>query len=652
MNEITVHRGSRTAAELARLLDAHARALGEGRGVLKDDHRSAVTRVRADDGEALCVKQYRLRRRGGARRLLRASRGARAWRAAEQLASLGVATPEPVALVERHGETFLVTRFVADSLPLDRLERERLSAKSADEIARKRSLLRALGRWAGRLHALGVYHGDLSAKNVLAVESDEGHAFHLLDLDGLTPRGRLTYRRRVKNLAQLLDPSWNTTRSDCLRVLAGYAESAPPVEWRRLARDVDAAMLRRSTRRARVMGRPGATGYEREPGATSGTPVLHLLSNWRWTGPSEPAVNLAVALHGPDWDVRFACGREPRGFEEGPSSVRRKALERGLPTREGLWLRKHAALMPTWKDARAVRVWLDKDAFEIVHCHQRNAHLVAALAARGRARRPLLVRTCYAADGPEGFRERRLLSKHTDALLLVSERARHRVVNELGFPSERATVLEGAVDLQRFDPGRVAGDRRDDLGIARDAFVVGIVARIQWRRRFHIFLEAVDRARRQVPGLRVVIIGRGTNMKAIAVDPVQKMGLGDVVVFPGYQTGDDYVRTLACMDVAVYLVPGTDGSCRAAREALALGIPVIAPELGPLPELIGDDERGLVMDGSVADLTRCIVALAEDRERLLQMSQCARDFAREHFSLERQAEQVGRLYRELLDVSV
>jgi tRNA A-37 threonylcarbamoyl transferase component Bud32 len=248
-----VHHTGQTPGALSRLLDAHERALREGAGVLKNKHGTAVTRVRRD-GEDLCVKQYR--RPGAldrAKDLLRRSRAERAWRAATYLASRGVATPEAVAVLERGGTRYLVTRFVDGSAPLKRLLAERFTARpSAREIAAKRSLVRALGRWLRRLHALGIYHDDCSAKNVLCVEGEAGWAFHLLDLDGVAPGRRLSYPRRVKNLSQLVDPPASLTRADCMRLLLAYAEDEPVPERRRLARDVAAAARRRSASRARA----------------------------------------------------------------------------------------------------------------------------------------------------------------------------------------------------------------------------------------------------------------------------------------------------------------------------------------------------------------------------------------------------------------
>jgi len=372
--------------------------------------------------------------------------------------------------------------------------------------------------------------------------------------------------------------------------------------------------------------------------------LLHLFSNCRWTGPAEPAVNLAVALGRAGWDVTFAAGR-PRGY--GDTQVVDKARERGLAVRSDLTLNKHINPFYNYPDGRRLRQWLRTERFDILHCHMRNAHIVAALAARPLPDRPIVVRSCYAGEGPQGYWERRLVTEFTDGLLLVSERARRHVVEAFRFPEDRVAVVHTAVDLDRFDPERGLGDRRGDFGLGPDDFVVGIVARIQWRRRFDVLLAAIAKARAELPNLKALIVGRGTHMEAIAVKPARKMGLEDTVVFPGYQRGDDYVRTLATMDVKVFLVPGTDGSCRAVREAMAMGLPVIASRRGMLPELVADGERGLVVDDTPDQLARAIVALAREPERRRAMGQAARRFALENFSLDRIARDVGRFYRHI-----
>jgi len=155
-------------------------------------------------------------------------------------------------------------------------------------------------------------------------------------------------------------------------------------------------------------------------------------------------------------------------------------------------------------------------------------------------------------------------------------------------------------------------------------------------------------ARARVPGLKLVIIGRGTHQESVAVRPAAERGLLDTVVFPGYLRGDDYVAGLLSLDAKIFLVPGTDGSCRAAREAMALGKPVIAARRGMLPELVADGETGLVVDDTSENLAGAIVRLARDRDLRRNMGLAARRAALERFDPARQAERVELVYRKLL----
>lgn len=375
--------------------------------------------------------------------------------------------------------------------------------------------------------------------------------------------------------------------------------------------------------------------------------ILYLLSNRRWTGPAEPAVNLAAALHQAQWDITFTCGRQRKGRD---NLILKNARKWGVPTRTGLCLKKHHNPLRIWSDSRILRRWLLDDGFTIVHAHLRNAHVVIARATHHMVGRPLVVRTCYDGNGPTGFRERYLLRNFTDGLLVVSEKARRTVVEKYGFPDNRVWTIHTPVDMTRFNPDRGLDNRRAEFGIPHDAFVVGIIARIQWHRRYDVFLKAVDLARHKLENLRVIIVGRGSNRKPIAIDPIHRMGLENTVIMPGYHTGDDFVRTIASMDAKVFLVPGSDGSCRAVRECMAMGVPIIAARRGILPELVKDGDHGLIIDDNAENISKAIITLARDHAHCKEMGHRARQYARAHFSLSQQADVVGGIYKKLLEL--
>ena len=124
------------------------------------------------------------------------------------------------------------------------------------------------------------------------------------------------------------------------------------------------------------------------------------------------------------------------------------------------------------------------------------------------------------------------------------------------------------------------------------------------------------------------------------------MGLEEVILFPGYRDRD-YVEALASIDFLIFLVPGSDGSCRAAREAMAIGRPVIAARRGMLPELVTHGETGLLCDDTEEDLFHAIVEMASNGERRTAMGAASARKAREEFDLDAQARQILKFYEDV-----
>ncbi|MFN3466368.1 MAG: glycosyltransferase family 4 protein [Candidatus Brocadiales bacterium] len=380
--------------------------------------------------------------------------------------------------------------------------------------------------------------------------------------------------------------------------------------------------------------------------------ILHLFSNWKWTGPAEHAMQLAHRLSLMNHQVLFAYGRPPREDLDG---IRQKAHALGVKTIE-LGLKKHLNPLANMQDLWRLRSILRDFRPDIIHTHLTNDHLLGGVAARFFSPPARVLRTAYEGEGLEtSVRNRMLIGYLTSGLITVSERGREQCINHFALPPERVWKVEVGVDTMRFNPQRSLSETaqpprtlRRSLGIGPSDVVVGIAARIQRHRRFEVFLEAFGLASSQMPNLRAILVGRGTHMVPVAVEPAKKLGLNGKVLFPGYKAGEEYVDALASMDIKVFLVPGTDGSCRAVREAMAMGLPVIVARRGMLPEIVKEGEVGLVIDDSPKNLSNAILKLARDPALRSNMGQAARKWAMEHFSLDKEAERVEAIYKTLM----
>ena len=284
----------------------------------------------------------------------------------------------------------------------------------------------------------------------------------------------------------------------------------------------------------------------------------------------------------------------------------------------------------------------------VVHAHTLNDHLVGAAAARLVSPGIRIVRSLYDGEAPAAdWRTRRAFGRRTDFLFSASDRVRVEMASRFAMDPARSAVYDVPIDLARFDPGRDLPDIRPEYGIEDGDFVVGIVARMQRHRRFEVFFEGLDRAFADVPNLRVLVVGRGTNMQEVAVERAAKTALGERIVFTGYRADDEYVATLAAMDAKVFLWPGSDGSCRAVREALAMGKPVIAARVGMLPEIVADGRTGVLIGHDPEDLAAAIRRLADESARTT-MAAAARSDAGERFDADARAAEVEAVYSSLL----
>jgi len=367
--------------------------------------------------------------------------------------------------------------------------------------------------------------------------------------------------------------------------------------------------------------------------------VLHCFANHRWTGPAEPALNLALALRDRGVDIAFACSPGPAAKH---NAIVANAEAHGLVPIIEFDLLKHRKGFSNWRDRTRLRVHLKQHRYDLIHCHLDNDHRIAQAPACQFG--VPLVRSSYEGAGTPPGKQRTKLLRAATHIVQPSTRALTHDADLHGVPREKMTVIPNAIDTTRFDPGRKLPDMRARFNVPNDATILGIVARMQTHRHYHDLLAAYRAVIDEHPQSRLVIVGRGTKQDAVARQPVQELGLEDNVVFTGYLSGDDYVAALAAFDIGVYLVPGSDGTCRAVREAMAMRTPMIVADRGMLREIVPHREAGLVTDGSVDALTHAMRSLLDDPTLRKQYAHHAAHHAHTQFALEAQANAVQAIY--------
>jgi glycosyltransferase involved in cell wall biosynthesis len=379
--------------------------------------------------------------------------------------------------------------------------------------------------------------------------------------------------------------------------------------------------------------------------------ILHLFSNWKWTGPADPTLNLCKGLEKRGHDVTFAYRKPPLPVED---SLEKRVLQAGVKATDRFQLDHsvkfyHPSFLQTHlRDISDLTRYLREEKFDILNVHHSHGHLLGGIAARRSGHPVIVIRTDHKRDPLKpSFGNRFLISQFTDGMITFSERAKREDAKHFGLPLERVQKISPALDLNRYDPKREFKEMRTLFGIGSKEIVIGMIARYQKYRRTAVFLEAVKKIAGEFPNAKVLLVGRSSQMEQSVIQPMKQLGVEKWVVLAGYRT-NDYLDTLASMDIFVFLMAGSDGTARALREAMAMGKPVIVANRGMLPELVEDGISGLVVNDTPEDLANAVLQLLHHPEMREALGKAAYQKAHQDFQLGRQVEAVEGYYQEMI----
>lgn len=213
------------------------------------------------------------------------------------------------------------------------------------------------------------------------------------------------------------------------------------------------------------------------------------------------------------------------------------------------------------------------------------------------------------------------------------------------FPPEKIVSIPTGVDMERFNPDRVKENIREELGIDQDAPLVGNISIIRTEKGYPYFLEAAQEILKVKPKTKFLIVGHEPKGDTLA-QAVKRQGLEGEVIMPGLRK--DIPQVLATLDVFV-LSSLREGVPQGVTQALAMEKPVVATNVGGIPEIVKNNQTGLLVPPTNSRaLARAILELLEDREKAERLGRNGRKLIEEKFSQETMIEKIEDLYRELL----
>jgi glycosyltransferase involved in cell wall biosynthesis len=285
---------------------------------------------------------------------------------------------------------------------------------------------------------------------------------------------------------------------------------------------------------------------------------------------------------------------------------------------------------------------------DILHGHGAKGGAYARLAARVLKLEGAKVAAIYTPHGgslhyqPDTFSGavfigiERLLRNCTDGLIFESEFARRAYAELIGLGSVPARVIANGLERQDFITHKPAPGAADFLFIGELRFLKGV----------DVLLAALEQVRKRRP-VSAVIVGAGPDaeeFKAMA----GALGLRDCVSFPGTMAAREAFALGRCL-----VVPSRAESFPyIVLEAGAAGMPLIATNVGGIPEIVAGTPTPLIPPGDVAALTDALDAFLDSRKAADARAKALKTAVGKRFTVEAMAGSVLDFYAETLPLNV
>lgn len=222
----------------------------------------------------------------------------------------------------------------------------------------------------------------------------------------------------------------------------------------------------------------------------------------------------------------------------------------------------------------------------------------------------------------------RLLARATDQIVCISEAEKASALREHIAPESKLSLIPNGIDIEAVRSALPMP--REALGIAEDAFVVGMIGRVSPQKAPDVFIRCAKLIHEKIPNASFIIVGDGEERQQVE-EYARTNGLHLVV------TGltDEPYRYLKVFDIAM-LLSRWEGFGLAVVEYMAAEKNVVASRTDAIPTLINDGIDGLLVEvNDPQDAASKVVWLYQHPTEAAAMRQAALRKVKEQYSIER-----------------
>jgi glycosyltransferase involved in cell wall biosynthesis len=292
----------------------------------------------------------------------------------------------------------------------------------------------------------------------------------------------------------------------------------------------------------------------------------------------------------------------------------------------------------------ALRFWryIGKHRIRLVHAYDPSATFAVPLARSIHV--PVVLSSQLGSRNlldRRSHRQLRWTDRMVDAVVVNCEAMRNQLISEEDVPGGRIEICYNGVDTREFFP--LQEPRPDPVSDA--SLVIGTICVLRPEKALDVLQEAFARIRHLDPRMKLLIVGSGPELPRLQENS-RRLSLENSSIFlPATQ---HVARFLRAIDVFVSS-SDSEAFSNSILEAMACGCCVVASRVGGTPELIEDEDRGLLFAAGNADeLAQKLVRVLQDVALRKKLATKAAEFAATKLNIEIAVHRIMEIYETLL----
>ena len=291
--------------------------------------------------------------------------------------------------------------------------------------------------------------------------------------------------------------------------------------------------------------------------------------------------------------------------------------------------------------ARALRVLLAKNQFEIVHLNEPHALSAAWLA--GASRRVPLVLSRRIGFPLQKSLVSQARFRAVERFLANSKDVAKSLINS-GIAAERISIVNEGVEIAPPPTAEQRKSAREHWGISEKEFLFGCVSVLVPEKGQRHLIEALPAVRAIHPEARLILAGDGA-CRAELEALTKQLGQSEAVFFPGFV--NNVAQVYDALDAFVF--PSEfEGLGTALQTAMAAGLPSISTNRGALAEVVDPERTALVREPDGKQFAAAMLRVLDDPKLRQSLGAAGRLEIEQRFSAARMVENTIRVYEEVL----